>query len=367
VAGLTPPRSGPPLSRKVSAWFVLAIIAAIGLLFFQVIRPFIVAIFVSLVLAVLFNPVHRWLTDRLGGRRRIAAGVTTALVLLLVLMPIGFTLLMAGSQVMETGKDVGRWFEKRSAEDVEETIDDIERTSMGRAIRGYYLQLPREQRDQVKQSAGRLIEGATSAFYRQTRSFLTNAFQFLVNFGIVTLALYYFLADRDAFVEEMHRLMPLDEGEEERMTDQFHRVCRGVVLGTIVAGLVQACLAGIAYAVIGVPQIWILIVFTFLFSFVPVLGAAAVWGLVVVALAIEGRYAAAIGLAVYGTAIISMADNLVRAHVVGTQARLHPLVALVTALGAIQFIGLWGIFVGPMIAALLYPLIYIARHRLTEL
>lgn len=367
MADLKPPRSGPPLSGKVSAWLVLVLIAAIGLLFFQVIRPFLVAIFVSLVLAVLFNPVHRRLTAAIGGRQRLAAALTTALVLLLVLLPIGFTLMMAGSQVLETGKDVGRWFERQSPDQVEATFDDLQRSSLGQTVRSYYLRLPAEQREQIRSSAGRLVEGATTAFYQQTRSFLSNAFEFLVNFGIVTLALYYFLADRDAFVDEVHRLMPLNEGEEERMTDQFHRVCRGVVLGTIVAGLVQACLAGVAYAVIGVPQIWILIVFTFFFSFVPVLGAAAVWGLVVVALAIEGRYGAALGLAVYGTAIISMADNLVRAYVVGNQARLHPLIALITALGAIQFIGLWGIFVGPMIAALLYPLIYIARHRFAEL
>ncbi len=85
------------MSRHVTLAVLLCLIAAIGLLFFQVIRPFVVAIFVSIVLAVLFAPIHRWLSERLGGRNRIAAALTTTLVLLLVLLPIGFTLLMAGT------------------------------------------------------------------------------------------------------------------------------------------------------------------------------------------------------------------------------------------------------------------------------
>ncbi len=360
------PSSTTPLPRDVSAWLLLALIAAIGLLFVQVIRPFVVAIFVSIVLAVLFTPLHQWLAVRIGGRPRIAAAVITILVLLLVLLPIGATLVMAGTQVLESGRELAEWFDQRSETETEDTPAATDQTGVARKAHDLYLSLPINQREQLQDVASQFVGGATSAFYKRTRGFLADAFSSLVKFTIITLALYYFLADRELFVGELHRLVPFSEGEEERITDQFQRVCRGVVLGTLVAGVVQATLAGIAYAVIGVPQLWILIVLTLFFSFIPFLGSALVWGAVAIGLLIEGRYPAAIGLAIFGAAIVSTSDNLVRAYVIGNQARLHPLIALITAIGAIEFIGLWGIFVGPMIAALLYPLIYIARQRLLE-
>ncbi|WP_145217322.1 AI-2E family transporter [Planctomycetes bacterium TBK1r] len=51
---------------------------------------------------------------------------------------------------------------------------------------------------------------------------------------------------------------------------------------------------------------------------------------------------------------------------IGNQAKLHPLVALVTVLGALKLMGLWGIFVGPMVAAFFYALLNITRDRVAN-
>ncbi len=50
-------------------------------------------------------------------------------------------------------------------------------------------------------------------------------------------------------------------------------------------------------------------------------------------LLIDGRYAAGIFLAIYGVAIVSTSDNLVRSYVIGNQAQIHPLIALVAVIG----------------------------------
>jgi len=76
-----------------------------------------------------------------------------------------------------------------------------------------------------------------------------------------------------------------------------------------------------------------------------------------------GRVAAGLGLALFGAAIVATSDNLVRAYVIGSQSKLHPFVALVTVLGAIRLVGLWGIFIGPMVAAFFYAFLNITRSR----
>ncbi|QEF97616.1 putative inner membrane protein [Stieleria maiorica] len=355
-----------PDRYQFAFWVLVGSTAFVGMLFFRVVQPFILAIFIALVLTVLFAPLHQWLTDRIAGHDRIAAGLTAVLVTVAVLLPICVTLIMAGTQVMRTGAEIADRFEVSSGAEPEAAIDLVQETRVGSVIDELRSRLPKEQRDQVRRAFSRIVDGVTAELYTKTRGLLSDVFAFGVSFGVMMLSLYYFLADRDVFLRELHRMLPLENREEERLTDRFQSVCRGVVAGTIVAGLAQATLAGIAFAVLGVPNAWLLIVLTMFSSFIPFFGSAIVWVSVASWLLLDGRYGAGIGLLIYGAAIISTADNLVRAYVIGNQAKLHPLIALVTVLGALKLMGLWGIFVGPMIAAFFYALLNIARDRVAS-
>lgn len=354
------------MTVKPSLWLLLALLLAIGFFFYRVIEPFVLVLFIAVILAVLFDPLNEWLVVHLKGFRRTAAALTTVIVLLLVLIPIVATVLMAGAQLMEAGQQVvsSISIDKPAEEAIEDTIQEVEKTSLGSAAQRIYLRLPPGQREQIRASAARVAEATSSELYDKTRGFLSNMFSAAVAGSIMLLAFYYFLADREIFLRELHRVLPLEIREEQILSGKFQSVCRGVVMGTVVAGIVQAILSGIAYAIIGVPQVWLLIVLTMFFSFVPFLGAAAVWSVVSLGLLINQDYVAGIGLALYGAAVISTADNLVRAYIIGDMARLHPLIALVSAIGALKLVGLWGIFIGPMVAAFSFALLNLVQERL---
>ncbi len=354
------------MSYRLSLLILIVLILAIGVLFFQVIQPFVLAIFVAIVLAVLFNPLHHWLTRQFAGHDRVAALVTTLLVLLLVLLPVSATVLMAGSEVMKVANGWLQWLDDHSTNSFQETIQQVERSTIGSAIDELYSKIPASQKARIRGLASQLTEGIMTELYQKTRGMLSNVFAFAVSFAVMTLAFYYFLADRSVFVREMRHFLPLEEDEQDKLIERFQSVCRGVVLGTIAAGLVQSILAGLAFAVLDVPQVWMLVALTMFFSFIPFIGSAGVWISVAIYLMLEGRYVAATGMVIYGEALISSSDNFVRAYLIGNQARLHPLVALVTVLGAIKLIGLWGIFVGPMVAALFYSLANMVRERMLQ-
>jgi predicted PurR-regulated permease PerM len=354
------------MPRTFSFWLLLGLVSLFAVLLYHVIEPFIVAIFVGLVMAVLFAPFHQWLGRRVMDNGRWNAALTTGLAMVFVLLPISFTLLMAGSQLLRGGQQVVDWLEENSVDTLDDTMEHAERTELGARVAAAYRQLSSARKAQVRRVATRISEGAAAEMYAKTRGLLADLFTFVVSLCIVALTMYYILADRRLFMRHLHRTLPLQIEEERALNQSFERVCRGVVLGTVVAGVVQATLAGFAFAVLSVPQLWLLIVLSMFCSFIPFVGAAAVWGLVSVWLVFEGRVVAGIGLAVYGATVISTADNLVRAHVIGDQAKLHPLVSLITVLGAIKLMGLWGIFVGPMVAAILFALLNILRERFIQ-
>ena len=206
----------------------------------------------------------------------------------------------------------------------------------------------------------------TKTIYDRTSALASDVISFLISAVVMVLALYYFLADGDSLIAEARRLSPLESEDERTLFEQFEQVCRGVVLGTVVSALIQGILAGIGFAIIGVGRVWLLTVLTMLFSFIPFLGAAAVWICVTIGLMFEQRFGAALFLAAYGTVVVSTSDNFVRAYMIHGRAQMHPLIALVTVLGALQLVGLWGIFVGPISAAFFYALLNIFHQRLLE-
>jgi predicted PurR-regulated permease PerM len=139
-----------------------------------------------------------------------------------------------------------------------------------------------------------------------------------------------------------------------------------VIVGTVVAARAQALMAGVGFFFAGVPNVLLLMAVTMFFAFIPFVGAGTVVTLVSVWLALDGHYLAAGLLLVYNLIVVSLMDNVIRSLVIGSHARMNPLVAFITVVGALQLIGLWGIFVGPLIAAFFYTLLKLLREKIVS-
>ncbi|MGD8809771.1 MAG: AI-2E family transporter, partial [Gammaproteobacteria bacterium] len=123
------------------------------------------------------------------------------------------------------------------------------------------------------------------------------------------------------------------------------------IKGTLVIGIVQGTIGGIAFALIGIqaPVLWG--VAMALLSIVPAVGPALVWVPATIILAFEGRLLAAAALFVVGALIISLVDNLLRPILVGRDTRMPDYLVLLSTLGGLTAFGLAGVVVGPIIAA----------------
>jgi hypothetical protein len=91
------------------------------------------------------------------------------------------------------------------------------------------------------------------------------------------------------------------------------------------------------------------------------------WGPCAVWLACTGHWGGAIFLVVYGAGFVGTLDNVIRTYVLQSNVTLHPLLAFVSVLGGLQLMGFWGVFIGPVVAALLHGLIKIFNGELVAL
>lgn len=200
------------------------------------------------------------------------------------------------------------------------------------------------------------VTGATGEFLIQT----------LIGLSILTIALYFFLVDGPEMVRTLMKLSPLDDRYELRLLLEFDQTSRAVVLATVLSALAQGVLAVFGYYFAGLGSIILLFLLTTFMALIPFLGAAAIWlpctlwlGLV------EERWGAAIGLAIYGLAVVSSVDNLIKVFVLHGRSQLHPLLALLSVLGGVQVFGPIGILVGPMVVVFLQSTLEILNHELS--
>lgn len=86
------------ISRYISFGLLVGVIALLGILFYSVMAQFLIPLFLSALLVVVFRPLHRWMIEKTGGREKVSALLTTAAVLLAVLVPIGTLFVMAAAE-----------------------------------------------------------------------------------------------------------------------------------------------------------------------------------------------------------------------------------------------------------------------------
>lgn len=140
------------MSRLISFAVLIAIIVIIGLLFYKVLFGFFIPVFLAAVLVVVFRPLHRWVLEKTGQRERVAAALTTLLIMLTMLLPIAAVGTASAVQGL-------RLLEQFDAQTVALRISQL-RTSLGLEMPAYHedLRLANEEIDKiVKDSAASIV------------------------------------------------------------------------------------------------------------------------------------------------------------------------------------------------------------------
>jgi predicted PurR-regulated permease PerM len=169
---------------------------------------------------------------------------------------------------------------------------------------------------------------------------------------IMLYTMFFFLMDGHVLIEKVLYYLPLEDHDERRMLDKFTSVTRATLKGTAVIGILQGGLAGLAFAVAGIPSAVFWGAIMTVLSIIPGIGSALVWVPAVIILGATGHLVNAIGLAVFCAVVVGSLDNLLRPVLVGRDTQMHELMIFLGTLGGIIMFGIVGFIIGPIIAAL---------------
>lgn len=360
------------MPRSVSLMVLTGLIACLGLAFLQVMRPFLLTLLLAAVAAMLLQPVLRYVLTRTGNRRKLAAALTTVGTLGSVLLPMLVGIILGTAQLASWSSEF--YSSPHSREVLERIYNEMQIGKLVHRVQPYFDRSTEPEKWELKvttaveQNLPKLLEEVSSrtmGLAASTFGLVGLLFEFGLTTAIFVIALYFFLADGPMLLAVSRDLLPLEQEHQERLLDQFARVTRAVVMGTFAAAIAQALTTGVGLYFVGVDRVVLLTVIAGIVAIVPIAGTSLVW----IPCAIWLWHADASSYAVilfvlYNMIVVATVDNLVRAYVLNSDVKLHPLIAFVSVMGGIQWVGIWGVFVGPVLASCLYALLRIYKEEL---
>ncbi len=397
----------PPVARLISLGILTTLIVALGITFYHVLAPFLLPLFLAWVTAILCRPLYLWCIEKTNGRPRLAAGLTTGALLLVVLLPMVLGTVFAAAQLIDLATTtIGNpeWREKAYA-----LTEDPRVLSVARRIQPYLLKDPesllteannvdpayvnaddpftstppapapideKAEAEKLKRQIDASLKGSLKFVGGRTIGVVSEVpgvalgvigriISLLVALVMFAIALYYFLCDGPELLAAAENLIPVRIDYQRELLNRFDQVVRAVVLSTFLSALAQGLLTTFALAVAGFDHLLIFFVLSSLAAMIPLAGTWIVWVPCAAWLAWhEQSYGWAAFIVVWGLGVVGTVDNLIRTWILNTNAKLHPLLAFVSVLGGLQVMGLWGVFIAPVVAACLHALMQIFNMEL---
>jgi len=337
----------PSYGRYQRTW-LFAMAVGISLLFLSVIRVFLVTMLLAAIAAALATPMYRWLRDVSALRRlrhpgSAAAAVTVLLVLLLILIPLVGLLGIVVDQAVNISQKAAPWIEARATRP--DAFDELVR-------RVPALERVAPYKEQVMQKIAEAASAVGAFLARNLANVTKGAIAFLLHLFVMLYAMFFFLRDGGRLLDRVMAVVPLPPADEQRILGKFVSVSRATIKGTLVIGIVQGVLGGLAIGLAGIdgPVFWGMMIVVL--SIIPGLGPAIVWIPATLYLVLGGRVATAVIFVLWFALVVGTIDNFLRPRLVGQDTQMPDLLILLSTLGGITVFGPVGIIVGPIVAAI---------------
>jgi len=187
----------------------------------------------------------------------------------------------------------------------------------------------------------------------------------LIGFALMVFLLFYLLRDGASMLAHLMRLVPLEPKRRERLEQYLAEVTRAVVYGHSLTSLAQGALVGIGFAIVHLPSPVVFGVLAALAALLPGAGTGFVLIPAVLVLAFDGRWGAALFLAIWSLGI-GVCDNILRPYLTRQHAAVSTLTVFVGVIGGLVAFGLIGLVLGPVLLSLIVALLRFAEEGVAE-
>jgi len=354
-----PSRVEPGFPTQFARLFFAFITLLVLYYSYVIIKPYLIDIFMALVLFFTAKPLYLALSRLLRGWRGVASALTCLILALLILIPLFSLLTIIAGQALEFSGTVSQGLQNGHLwQWVAAKVD---------ALKGYLahlnLPLPPEQ-IKLEGMVQTVLTRASSFVYANAVGLLKGFTYFLFDLILVLFITFFMFLQGDEFIQEIKKLSPLEPAHNEEILRETELTIKATLWGTVVVAFVQGALGGVGFLVFGLPQpaFWGTVMIPA--AVIPVVGSALIWGPAAVYLLLTGHVGAGIGLVLWGAGLVSIIDNVLKPILMKGSRSTPSIFILFSILGGISYFGMIGFILGPLILSFLLALLRIYQKTI---
>ncbi|HMG15926.1 MAG TPA: AI-2E family transporter [Saprospiraceae bacterium] len=323
-------------NTKIRQVFLLLLICILFIILFWNLRFFLPAILGAYSLYVLLSGPMQHMVSEWGWRKRIAAGMLMLLSFIIIMLPVNGLIQILQGRVMST---------LQGSQDVLHSLE--------RLIQDFEL------RYNLKILSGDSLKSIAEWGLGQVRSVVDATLGGMLIVIVMYFILWFMLSDGERLEGMIFDRLPLRPENVNYVKRELKSLVYSNAIGIPLMGLVQGFVGGIAYWILGIPDIWLWILLTCIMGMMPLFGVSMAYIPLSLMLFSQGNTGQAIFILIYGFIVIGSVDNIARMWLLKKIGNAHPLITLFGVIVGLKLFGFVGFVFGPIMISMFWLLLKI--------
>jgi predicted PurR-regulated permease PerM len=326
---------------------------------YLIIKPYLLDIFMALVLFFTTKPLHRALTRLLGGWKALASALTCLILLLLILIPLFSLMSIIATQALEFSSQVTKDMQTGHLWLWISVKIDAFKLYLTR------LNLPLPPGEiKLDQIVRTMVTSASAFVYNNAIGLIKGFSIFFFDLMLVLFITFFMFLQGDEFIQAIKRLSPLDPADNDEILRETETTIKATLWGTVIVAFAQGTLGGVGFLIVGLPQpaFWGTVMIPA--SVIPVVGSTIIWGPAAVYLLVTGHITKGIILILWGGVVVSVIDNVLKPILVKGSSETPSIFILFSILGGLTYFGMIGFILGPLILSFLLSMLRIYQKTI---
>lgn len=329
-------------------WFFYGIFAVLGLAMLYIFRPYLGAIFMGILLAVLFHPLYRKLERKTHWPQKVLTFLVLIIMILTILLPVA----IIGGLLL---KQIAIW------------INNLNNGGIQNSVTNILNQLP------FKVDTTTISNWFTQSSQILAKWLLELLTSFAKNIGDLFAQVIVFLSVFIVLIPRIRKLArtfiqasPLGPNITHEYLDQTKLLMTGTVVGSACVSATSALVMGITFYLTGVPAPILFASMAFIIGFIPYMGTWIFSTLVSVVYLLTGDWQTAGIIMAVQLIIINQVDLIFRPITLPKKVRIHPALTTIAVLAGLAAFGIVGLFYGMIIMVLFISSVKIYKKNFID-
>ena len=228
-----------PFNNSWSRWFFTAAILGVLWLAFLLVQPYLVQIFLAIMLVVVSAPLYEYLLERFKGRCALASAITCLLLIIIIVLPFFLVAGMLTTQALSLYRTMSTLlFSDHWEQNIRQGLGWV-----GPHVEKLQDLLGISQADVLKE-VGEAVRKISNLLYANLTGLLAGVTTGLVGFALMMFVTFYLLMDGPSASRRLLALSPLPEDMNQKIMSDIMVSLRATIKGTVVLALINGTVGG---------------------------------------------------------------------------------------------------------------------------